>query len=379
MVTTPGKSPHGGRRTLYIAICSDCDPDRESYGGASYGDAAGLRWEGVREGVARARDLARAVGDEAGCAVPLTWCVRSDAQMAAVYGDAAWAYREFADTWNGLTADGHEIAWHPHVWRWDDAARSWYQELADEGWTRECLAEGHRALHAAAGGRLRTCRTGWEFHSDCTMRTVAGLGIAYDCSAIPGWFAAGEASHGSRFHCFSDWRGTPRGAYRPSREDYRRAAADGEEALGICEIPMSTFTSGAWGGIRTVRRAVRLHGLKGAATALRADTWRPAQVKAYVTIRPGIFRRLISEQLRSVLEVPTGVGYLLTAFHPDELLGGEPGRLYSAANFATNLRATVTMSRARGVDPVFITVDRLGGILSTPPSPADNDAPSTGE
>jgi hypothetical protein len=371
MGKTLAKSVAGQRRALYVAICSDCDPDRESYGGSSYSMREGLRWEGVRVGVVQARDIARRVGDETGCSVRMTWCVRSDAQMQCVYGDAAWAYKAFAGSWEGLAEAGDEIAWHPHVWRWDDAVGCWYQEISDEGWTDECLGDGYRALRELVGEVLVTSRMGWEYHSDTTMRAVAGLGIANDCSAIPGWFAAGEASHGSRFHCHADWQSTPRRPYMPSRDDYRLPAGRDADALGIREFPMSTFPSSLWGGVRRVRKALRLQGLRGLGMAFAPSTWRPTQVKAYATIRPDLFRRLVAEQLEGIRKAPCGIGYLLTAFHPDELLSGEQGRLYSSANFEVNLRAIVAMARGSGVEPVFVSVSGLGaayGSLSAHPS-----------
>lgn len=313
--------------------------------------------------MARSRDLAHQVSGCAGVPIRMTWCVRSDAQMRMLYGDSAWPYKAFAATWEALAADGDEIAWHPHVWRWDEVAHCWYQEIGDELWIAECLCEGHWALSEVVGEGLQTSRMGWEFHTNYTMRTVAGLGVANDCSAIPGWYAAGEASHGSRFHCYADWRLTPRRPYRPSRVDYRLAATGSGDALGIRELPMSTFVSGLWGGVRAVRKALRLRGLRGLGVALNPNTWRAAQIKAYVTIRPAIFRQLIAEQLRGVHSDPQGRGYLLTAFHPDELLSDDPALLYSAAHFEANLRAIFAMARAEGVEPVFVTVAGLSRVL----------------
>ena len=341
---------------------SDCDPDRVAYGGPAYDSWNSLRWEGVRQGVATARRLADEVADAFHVPIPITWCVRSDDQMKRLYDDYAWGYKAFAATWEDLAARGDEIAWHAHVWRWDDSAGCWYQEATDRDWMSDCLGRGHDALRAQVGDRLRTSRMGWEFHNDHTMRTVSDLGIANDFSAIPGWYTPGEASVGSRFHCHADWRSTPKAPYRPSRLDYRQPQLNGEGTLDVCEFPMSTFISPFWGGARTVKNAIRQNGPRGALRAFAPGTWCNAQVKAYATIKPVIFNRLIASRLRAVHQSPDGHDLLVTAFHPDELLDDSDGRLYSSASFAANLRAIITRARGEGVEPVFVTVSELGNI-----------------
>ena len=350
---------------LYVVLGSDCDPDRLTYGGSAYDSRAELKWEGVRVGVARAREIASRVAEDLSVPIHFTWCVRSDAQLGEVYGDPAWPYRAFADMWEHLAAGGDELAWHPHLWRWDDAAGCWYQEIEDEGWIAECLSAGHQGLSAMVGDKLTTCRMGWEFHNDLTMQAVGSLGLRHDFSAIPGWFTPGEASRGSRLHCYSDWRGTPCTPYVPSRTDYRRPATGPEDALGLWELPMSVFESGLWGGLRSLRRSVRDHGAWGLASALSPTTWRSAPNKAYVTVKPQLFGRLVASVLQSACRSVGQPGLLVTAFHPDELLEEGEGKFYSSTNFEANLRLIINQTRAQGFEPVFGTVAAIARTWGT--------------
>ncbi len=347
-------------RRLYILLGSDCDPDRPHYGGAGYDARDGLTWRGVSQGVPKARELADQVSREIGLPVRVTWCVRSDDQMARLYDDPAWSYRSQDGLWKDLAAKGDEIAWHAHLWRWDESADCWYQETEDADWASACLSQGHSALVNAAGVPVNTSRMGWEFHNDHTMQTVDALGVRQDFTAIANWYTPGESSRGSRFHCYCDWRGTPATPYQPGRADYRRPAEPGRESLSVTEIPLSTFTSGLLGGLRTVRKALRSRGPRGLTAAFSAGIWRGTASKAYVTIQPMVFRKLIAERLRAVERSSDGTAVLATAFHPDDFLEDGSQSLYSSRHFAVNLRLIVASAQARFIEPVFVTAEELG-------------------
>lgn len=352
-------------KRLYIILGSDCDPDRPQYGGGNYDAWDGLKWDGLGVGVPRARQIADQVSHDLGLPIRITWCVRSDDQMARIAGDPAWAYRSFAPLWTDLRAAGDEIAWHAHLWRWDENAGCWFQEIEDLAWATDCLTNGYGALKDLVGETLTTSRMGWEFHSDHTMQTIDALGIKQDFTAIAGWYTPGEASRGSRFHCHSDWRGTPGVPYRPSRADYRVAAGSADDSLSLLEIPLSTFSSGVWGGLRTVRKSLRRRGAAGLASVFSPHTWACAPTKAYVTIQPTVFSRLVAERLRAVERSSDGTAILATAFHPDEFLEDDSRSLYSSQHFAANLRRLVEHAQLRRIEAVFMTVAELAEALGS--------------
>ncbi|MGC9317116.1 MAG: hypothetical protein ACP5KN_03665 [Armatimonadota bacterium] len=337
------------RSILDVVIGCDCDPDRPAYDGTRYDSRAPLRWYGVRNGVPRARQIADEFVDDFGNPARITWCVRSDAQMGQLYGDFAWPYGAFADLWRELEAGGDEIAWHPHLWRWDEGDECWYQEIEDEGWIRECLRGGHEALSKRMGRAVTTSRMGWEFHSNVTMDEIRRLGITLDFSAIPGRFTPGAADRwGSRFNGHVDWRGTPERPYIPSASDYREPA-ESETASNLRELPMSVFRSPALAVAAFIRALLKA---RGRSRISRLRSWRTAlaaPLKAYITADHRLFTRLLRAKLKEAHA--SGRASLVTAFHPDDVLGDTLLRRPTGTDdgFSTNMRQLQSLAAKAGV------------------------------
>ena len=325
-------------------LVADCDPDRPDYGGTSYAARSELGWSGVRDGIpALLTALDRAEGDLRE-SISCVWCVRSDMQMAQIYGDAAWPYRQFEELWRAAAEMGSTIAWHPHLWRWSDEHGCWYQETEDEDWIEECLRIGHQALCEAVGTPVRVSRMGWEFHNDVTMRVIDELGVELDISAVPGRRRDAVSDRGSVKHGQLDWTGTPNKAYRPSMSDYRRAARIGEDRLEVMELPRTAMRSGAWGVVRWGWRSAR-------AVARREWQALPAasSIASYVhappaTAPPRAFAPLVRAWVRE-LHSRDEAGPLVATFHPDELLSGESAG-YGLGNMLANLRLVAGAIRA---------------------------------
>ncbi|MCK4324613.1 MAG: hypothetical protein KAW89_08795, partial [Armatimonadetes bacterium] len=287
----------------------------------------------------RAREIADGIQDDFGNPVNITWCVRSDLQMKEIYGDCAWPYTEFRDLWQSMADRGDEIAWHPHLWRWSDEHGCWYQEISDETWIRDCLQQGHAALSTHLGCAPTVSRMGWEFHNDTTMQAIDGLGVKVDFSAVPGRFTPGSADHlGSVFNCYVDWRNTPERAYVPSASDYRREPKAKEEALGVTELPMSTFRSRLLAVGARLRRAAKANGWDRLKQLFSTGNGHPASLKAYITIHPYVFSRLVAAKIDEAKQ--NGQAVLVTAFHADEMIdGGRDWRLvHTGEHFVRNVR-----------------------------------------
>ena len=335
---------------LYVVIGCDCDPDRPQYGGVRYNSRARLKWRGVCEGIPLVRRIVHAIRDDFGNPAKITWCVRSDLQMQQIYGDCEWPYAEFAELWKRLAAQGDEIAWHPHLWRWSEQHGCWYQEIEDKEWIRDCLCRGYEGLSRAIGHALITSRMGWEFHNDITMEQINDLGIKVDFSAVPGRFTPGHRDGwGSVFNCYVDWRNTPERPYVPSVSDYRREAEAQETALTVIELPMSIFRSKLLSMGAYLRRAVRAKGRDRVRQLLTVRSRSADSLKAYITIHPHIFSRLAATQISRAKE--SGRAFLVTAFHADEMLGrtGRMRKLYNAGYIATNLNYLRSVAHRHGV------------------------------
>ena len=49
--------------------------------------------------------------------VPLTWFIRADGQLESILGSAEYLLEEHNAAWTELKKSGHELAWHPHLYR----------------------------------------------------------------------------------------------------------------------------------------------------------------------------------------------------------------------------------------------------------------------
>ncbi|MBD0370360.1 MAG: hypothetical protein ICV60_05955 [Pyrinomonadaceae bacterium] len=152
-----------------------------------------------------------------------TWFVRLDAQVEALYGHADYFFERYEREFRALSAEGHEIGWHPHSYLKTD--EGWKQNTSSES-VREEL---ERYAPRVKGYGIKSVRTGWGFHTNETMRALSDSGFLLDSSAIPRPAYSWESSR-------KDWETTPCEPYFPSQADYR---APGEPHLSILEVPMS--------------------------------------------------------------------------------------------------------------------------------------------
>jgi len=332
---------------LIVIVGCDCDPDRPRYGGAGYDDRRSpLQWRGVNEGIPLLHKCLQKIEKVSGARVKLTFFLRSDTQVEEIHGTAAWPVLEYATIWRGLEEQGHELAWHPHVWRWSAEWNCWFQETQDAEWLGRCLRSGHAAISHALGENPASCHMGWTFHNNATMNALSRLGVGIDFSACPGVYSeGGPGAAGTRFDNMIDWLGTPRSWYRPSVVDYRRPARQGEGELGIIELPKFTTESSL------LKKAKSLTTRKGRSRA-------SAQASAafvQITASPIIYGRIIKERLKTEEAEP----FFATYFHLDELLPDRPrsarGFLYSIANMETNLLTIINAAEKSGREVEFST------------------------
>jgi hypothetical protein len=343
------------RPRLYVVVSCDCDPDRPAYGGRRYDSREPLIWRGIEVGIPALLGALAELGDEPdGNGPKITWAVRSDLQIEELEGDCGQAFRRSESLWRRLEAEGHEIGWHCHLWRWDDQYSHWYQETRDQDWMGECMTRGHHALTAAMGCSPKALRMGWEFHCNTSMRTAAGLGVVVDLSTAPGRHMRGSTSRdGTGHHKELDWRGSPAEPYRPSVQDYRRPAADGDTGLPILCIPKDTRVPLAWRVAACTASALRAARRREWDRVWSGDVWRGVLAAPAVTMPPPVFRRAARQRIAEA--AAGGCALLHTAFHADELLPapGTQGRFYSLSNFVTNVRELLEAAAGR-VDVRFV-------------------------
>ncbi len=332
---------------LKVVVICDCDPDRPRYGGARYDShRSAQKWRGLSEGIGSMQERLKGIEQAAGIQLKAVFALRSDIQMKEIYGTPSWPIEHFADTWRRLEEDGHELAWHPHLWRWSDEWGCWFQETQDSQWINDCLEIGFSGFCESLRRSPTTCHMGWTFHDNLTMKKLSELGLQVDFSASPGVrFEGGPGDGGTKFDNRIDWLGTPQKWYRPSEADYRRPRREGEAELDIAEIPK--FTSGA-GILKKAKelasRGKKLSGSQGGTS-----------VFLQVTASPLLYGRIIKERLSCGEAEP----FFVTYFHPDELLADRPRSakafLYSLANLERNLVGLVQVARKKGRSVAFVT------------------------
>ncbi len=341
-------------RTLYVLIGADCDPDRPSFGGTGLAQRSqSMIWKGVTEGIVNfleAREKAKNLSPK------ITWNIRSDDQIEQVYGRAGWAAAEFFPLWEKLKKLGDEIAWHPHLWRWNEIGGRWFQEVHDPPWMEECLEKGAAGFQEVFGGGPKTVHSGWCFQDNTTMRTLARLGVRVDYSALPGMRSIGvPRKSGSSADNIFDWSVTPSAPYFPSQGDYRIPPAPGRRALPVLEIPEHTV------------RSLPLWALSLFAE-MKKSTWtgrlrllsRSSFQRSFVPI--DMHPRLFSAALDGEFQGDDEKKFFATHLHPDEFLpAGSP--LYRIDFLFANLRTLAERTARAGAAIRFVTASEAAEIV----------------
>lgn len=312
-------------KDVVVIVGCDCDPDRPMYGGIQYNSMEKMVWRGITEGIPNAKEIANDFVDSYDKNPKFTLFVRSDEQINEIYDDYAFEYRGFFNLWHELKRDGDEIGWHPHLWRWTDEYKTWYQEIEDERWIERCLMGGYKAIPEEF--KPLSVRMGWDFHNNFTMQTLDNLGIKCDLSALPGLRSEGAEVHQVIVDKYN-WISSPKKPYKPCKTNYQ-VACNNMRALRITEIPLTTGNIALWLFIlktllgRSRRRFYELNPTK----------------------HPVYTRNIIKKAFKT--------GYLVMYSHPDELLP-EKG-LFSYINFRKNFEIIAEMSKKYNLSYTYRT------------------------
>lgn len=330
-------------KSLNIIIGCDVDPDRNSFLPGQ--ETNRLGWRGMLEGIPLGKEKTRTILDSDGKPPVFTWCIRVDHQVKQLCGSYDYVLVNHTKFLVELEKSGDEIAWHPHFWRYDEALRKWYQELADIDFQVKMLEEASAAFSAAMPGRGKTVRMGWSYHNNRTFATLDKLGIQIECSSIPGLriLPKNQDVHWDGFY---DWVGTPDDPYYPSRDDFRRPARDGEKAVSVLEVPCFMTHSAAWGIFAGLVLSRKMKTLSPLTAALR----RPAYI-VNITGKPSLFRPLLStldKRLRRQEKTT-----FLTYFHADELVDNVHP-VYKLEHMLTNLRSVLECAARNDVKVKFL-------------------------
>ncbi len=340
--------------TLYIIIGCDTDPDRPSFVDGADDDCGS--WRGVEEGISLYKELISDLKDSAGNEPKTTWLLRVDEQVKTIKGDYTWVLKRYERGLKALEADGDELGWHPHFYKYDKEGKVWFQEVNDSAWQVEMLDEAYRAYQAAFPGRAKSVRMGWDFHNGATMKKLSELGVKAEFSALPG-LRTNMPIGTKRVYNIFDWYISPRNPYFPSSADYRRGSRGDEKPLDILEIPIFISPSLMWGLISGAQFARKMKNPSALMRALR----RPSYF-INITGKPKLFAPLLHHLDGALRRIDNQSFFFASYFHADELLDNKSS-LYSRYNLRDNLASIIRICEMRGHSVKFIRAGDAGQLI----------------
>jgi hypothetical protein len=80
-----------------------------------------------------------------------------------------------------------EIGLHTHAWRWDDAAREWISDFADQNWIEHCVRQSFEHYPRCFNRPCRSFRFGDRWLNQQTAELIERLGARFDLTIEPGW------------------------------------------------------------------------------------------------------------------------------------------------------------------------------------------------
>lgn len=270
-----------------LCLTIDTDPDGLS---AHVPDRQSLQWKGLdnlsclSEQMAAFRELQE---------IPITWFVRADGQLESVLGSATYLLETYSEFWIRAKEKGHEIGWHPHLYRQKtkkDAALLITEPTEAQDEIERLWEKIRGAFHPGS------FRHGEGWHTPRTYATVERLGFRCDSTVIPG--RKGGAGHPM------NWEGAPNQPYFPQSDDLCKAGAE----RSLLELPMNSWL-------------------------LQAPYDRAPRVRY---MNPAVHRHLFGSSMKGWEKTRTDAScdfcVWVLIFHPDEVLAGRGAdALYSCS------------------------------------------------
>src|SRR5438552_18732922 len=96
-------------------ICLSVDTDPDGLSGKLTNRRA-LAWQGLEQAQNLPNDL-HDLGHALGTQLPVTWFIRADGQLRDVLGTPLYLLEKFEQFWVDVMRCGHELGWHPHLYR----------------------------------------------------------------------------------------------------------------------------------------------------------------------------------------------------------------------------------------------------------------------
>ena len=88
-----------------LCLTIDTDPDGLS---GKVTNRQTLKWDGLKS-LQNLPELLKSI--------PITWFIRADGQLESILGCATYLVEQYETLWTYVRDAGHELAWHPHLYR----------------------------------------------------------------------------------------------------------------------------------------------------------------------------------------------------------------------------------------------------------------------
>lgn len=297
-----------------LCLTVDTDPDGLS---GRVTDRQNLRWQGLEalqtlpaemQALPRLRSI------------PITWFVRADGQLESILGSPSYLVEKFDGFWESVKNAGHELAWHPHLYRQVNPEVEAII-ISDPNEAQEELERLWGKLHGVLP--TITFRHGEGWHTPQTYATVERLGFRCDSTAIPNRMGGNEHP--------MNWSGAPNQPYFPDVDDLCAAGT----GRGLLELPMNTWL---------------VHAPYDSTPKLRY-------------MNPAVHPRIFSAALRNLGNTQefssTELCVWVMIFHPDEVLAIEQeDQLYARSRTAlfTNLISFQENLQRANIEAEWVTI-----------------------
>ncbi len=314
-------SPSGSFSARPIQVVLSCDTDADIFDQSMTTETDPRPvWRGISEGIPTIIEVASEVANSYGLRPLFTWFVRVDDQVGYYHDAPSYLLNEFSSLWNEQRQSGDEVAWHPHLYKFENG--TWGKQLsADE--LAAALERNHDEFQKS-GHCAVSIRIGEASFSNVTANIISSLGIARDSSAMPGRMRNDE-------HRILDWRGTPQLPYRPSTNDYR---VPGKPAQTYLEVPRSMIRTKADYDAEPYMRYIDLS-------------------FHHHAIKDGLAHFLKEAELLVSMTHPSGI---LQAFNPE---GGHGLVSFDIGNYRRNLDFILAECQRLERDVHFVTMSQV--------------------
>jgi len=299
-----------------LCLTVDTDPDGLS---GKVTDRRTLEWQGLEALKTLPAEMHARPELES---IPITWFIRADGQLESILGSPSYLLEKFNCFWSEVSRNGHELAWHPHLYRQSNVEHepriiSRASEAQEE---LERLWDELKDMLPAT-----SFRNGEGWHTPETYSTVESLGFRCDSTAIPNR----KGAHGHPMN----WAGAPNQPYFPHFTDL---CADGKERR-LLELPMNTWLVKAPYDAEPKLRYMN-----------------PA-------VHPGLFARAVQDWEKTRKFSYTDLHVWVMIFHPDEVLPGQHSdQLYERSRTAlfTNLLGFQESLQRAEVETEWVTIEK---------------------